>query len=49
MSMTHSVKLTLLSLFRMGHNSTRLWFTNKAVMLVNRIKCILIVRIFRKN
>ena len=40
---------TLLSSFHVGHDPTRLYFLNKAVMLVNLIKRLFIVRVFRKN
>ena len=42
-------KLTLLSSFRVRHNPPRLYFANEAVMLVNSIKRLFIVRVFRKN
>ena len=45
----YGVKLKLLPLFRVGHNPTRLQFTNEAVMLVNCTKPLFIVMLFRKN
>ena len=44
-----TVEFTLLSPFCMGNNPTQLQSVNDAAMLVNSIKCLFIVIIFRKN
>ena len=43
------VKLEILSSFLVGNNPTRSYFSNEAVMLVNCIKRLFIVRVFRNN
>ena len=48
-SFLNTVALTVLSSFRMGHKPKRTYLSNKEAMLVNCIKHLFVVRLFRNN